>query len=343
MSVNIRKRGKAYQVRYRRGGRAYPVEYAGTFHTLREAKTRRDLVAGWLAGGQDPKRELARIANPTPRRTFTQAAREYEQSRLDLADSSRTQIATRVAMLEPLIGDRVLDDLTPADIQHVVALLAAERSPGTVRNYLQTIRQILDHAEVDPNPARHRSVKPPRAEQEEVNPPPAAHVLAILARVRTRFRLPIVVLEQTAMRVGELESLCWGDVDVLGSRFRLRSAATKTGRARWVQVPAWLMGHVADLCPVEDRLPERRVFTDFDGDALRYGMRQACKLAQVPHVHPHDLRHRRASLWHGQGVSAAELAKRGGWAKATVPLETYAHVLGDMEEVPVERYEEALT
>ena len=37
---------KRYQVLYRRGGRAWPVQAAGTFKTLREARARRDVVAG---------------------------------------------------------------------------------------------------------------------------------------------------------------------------------------------------------------------------------------------------------------------------------------------------------
>jgi hypothetical protein len=29
-----------------------------------------------------------------------------------------------------------------------------------------------------------------------------------------------------------------------------------------------------------------------------------------PHFHPHDLRHRRISLWHHQGIPARQLAER---------------------------------
>ncbi len=36
------KNGKRYVVRYRLGGRAYPVEHGGSFATMREARIRRD-------------------------------------------------------------------------------------------------------------------------------------------------------------------------------------------------------------------------------------------------------------------------------------------------------------
>ena len=44
------KRGeRRYAVRFRLGGRAYPVEHGGSFSTMREARVRRDLIAGELA------------------------------------------------------------------------------------------------------------------------------------------------------------------------------------------------------------------------------------------------------------------------------------------------------
>ena len=41
--------GPRFVVRFRLGGRAYPIQHAGSFKTMREAKARRDLVAGELA------------------------------------------------------------------------------------------------------------------------------------------------------------------------------------------------------------------------------------------------------------------------------------------------------
>jgi integrase len=331
------KKGPSYEVRYRRGGRAFKVESAGTFKTLREARTRRDLVGGWLAAGLDPREELARIKHKPAPRTFAQLAEAYRLTRVDLAQGTRDNMAVRIKTLTPLMEGREPERLTPADVQEIVGALASELAPGSVRNCLQTLRQVLDFAEIEPNPARHRSVKAPRETREEVAPPSASEVLAIIARVPRRFRLPLVVLEQTAMRIGELEALAWGDVDVTGLRFRLRSSTTKTAKPRWVQLPEWLMVAVGETCPQEDRTPERLVFPGFAPMAVRAAMRRACIAAGIPHYHPHDLRHRRASLWHGQGVVGAEVAKRGGWSKPTVPLNVYSHVM-PLDEVAADAF-----
>lgn len=48
------KDGPRYVVRYRLGGRAYPVQHAGSFKTQKEGKARRDFVGGLIATGQNP-------------------------------------------------------------------------------------------------------------------------------------------------------------------------------------------------------------------------------------------------------------------------------------------------
>jgi hypothetical protein len=65
------------------------------------------------------------------------------------------------------------------------------------------------------------------------------------------------------LRNRETTKLAWGDVDVAESQFRLQRRNVKgqiASRARWVQVPRWLMDLIEDTCPLEDRTAERPVF-----------------------------------------------------------------------------------
>ena len=52
------KDGPRYVVRYRLGGRTYPIIHGGSFRTLREARVRRDFVAGEIAAGRNPNDAL---------------------------------------------------------------------------------------------------------------------------------------------------------------------------------------------------------------------------------------------------------------------------------------------
>jgi integrase len=189
------------------------------------------------------------------------------------------------------------------------------------------------------NPARSPKIELPRVARDELIPPSAAHLDAILQRVPRRLRLGLVTAEQAALRVSEVQHLEWGSVDEDGSRLRVSKA--KGGRTRWAPVPAWLMDVVAASCPREDRTSDRRVFQGFNDDTARASIARACIAAGIPHFTPHDLRHRRISLWHGQGVPVKAISERVGHARASMTLDTYSHVM-PLEELPVSRYLELL-
>jgi integrase len=55
------------------------------------------------------------------------------------------------------------------------------------------------------------------------------------------------------------------------------------------------------------------------------------------HASPHDLRHRRLTLWHQSGVPARELAERAGHSKPSMSLDVYTHVM-PVAEVADERF-----
>jgi integrase len=94
--------------------------------------------------------------------------------------------------------------------------------------------------------------------------------------ISKQHRLLLRVLEQTGMRVGELQGLAWGDVDEASNRFLIRSGKTATAR-RCVAVPDSLMLEVAVTVPREDRTAERIVFPGFTGSAAKNAMARACK------------------------------------------------------------------
>jgi integrase len=116
----------------------------------------------------------------------------------------------------------------------------------------------------------------------EINPPTAEHVLAIHRLLAPKYRLPLLVLDSTGMRVGELEQLTWGDIDERRGRWRISQAISKTGRARWVAVPEPLFRAVLDLVPRDDRAGPARVFVGVTADRLRTAIARACTAAGVP-------------------------------------------------------------
>jgi integrase len=115
---------------------------------------------------------------------------------------------------------------------------------------LTVVAMVLDFAGVQPNPARDRvRVRLPRENRPEIQPPAAEHVEAVHRLLTPAYRLPLLMLDATGMRVGELEALTWGDVDEPRGRWRVSRTVAKTGYGRWVNVPPVLFAAVLELCP----------------------------------------------------------------------------------------------
>jgi len=271
------------------------------------------------------------VAAPSARRrTVAEWGEQMAASRLDVSESRLAflRLALR-AHINPAFGERAPETLAPAEIQAWVTTLAGELAPRTVQAYWQVLAQVLDFAETTPNPARHKTVRLPYADVEETTPPSTEHLLRIIERLSPRLRLPAVFLEQTGCRVAELRAWEWQDVDVAGSRIRSRGVKGRRGHRRvlWRQVPGWLLEHLLALVPPDDRTPERRLFPGLKEGTMRDAIGRASRAAGLPLYSPHDLRHRRGSLWHASGMPARELAERMGHSWPSMSLDVYTHVM----------------
>jgi integrase len=232
---------------YRLGGRESMPRYAGSFTTKREALARKAWVLGELAALRVPDLRLTDERSSSP--TLADVAERWQASRVDVAAGTLQTYRVALGRVLPRLGDRPIGDL---DAQTVAELVADLHEQGlkkqTIRKTVSVLAMVLDHARVQPNPARDRlTVKLPREERRHVQPPTAEHIDAVVRLLPTRYRLPTVILDATGMRVGELEALTWGDVDEPRGRWRI--ATSKTGRPRWVIPPPLLLDAVLDLCP----------------------------------------------------------------------------------------------
>lgn len=322
-----RTSGARYVVRFRLGGRETPVMHAGSFRTRKEAEARARWVAGELAAMRVPNRRA--LAESQSALTVSAVVTQWLRRRVDVAQGTRENYGPAILRIDAGIGSVRLSEMTPGIVAEWVADLVEQGAGRTVLDRCMAVLRLALDDQLDPNPARHRSIRLPKTERLEVNPPPHSHWQLILDGVTTRMALPLRVLEGTGLRVGELIELQWGDLDFPGSRLRVRSGKTRAAR-RWVPVPPALMMDVDALVPREDRIPERRVFPGLLDGSLRMAMRRACSAAAIPLYSPHDLRHRYISLLVKQGMDLAAVAGRVGHTRKSLTADVYLHVL--MEE-----------
>lgn len=320
MAVHIRSRTlpsgeRRHDVQYRRGGRGYKLEHAGTFRTMKEAVIRRNLVGEWLAAGLDPKRELARLTRPTTSvLRLEPLAEQWLASRVDLDESTVTNYRSHVRRVTKAFGNVAVDDISPAAVNEWIAgMIADGLKPGTVKGYVGQLRMILDV--LDENPARHRSVRLPKEVRTIKEPPDADEFLELLAALKPKYRQAAVLMEQTGMRVSESLAMRESDVDRQGLRVRVRPEVAKKDRPRWIPVLPWYMEALEPLPQMHRSSVEGAMHA-------------------VGRVNPHLLRHRRATLWHQQGIVATELAARLGHSRVSESLDTYSHVMPISEAHP---------
>ena len=307
-----------YLVRYRLGGRESTARYAGSFVTKLEAVARKRWIDGELAALRVP--DLSVLTEPVAAPTLRAIAERWQQSRVDVRESTTIQHRTALGRVLPVLGDRPADRITTADVAELVGRLHGNgKARESIRKSVTALAMVLDFAGVTPNPARDRvQVRLPREEASEPEPPNAGTIEAVLWSLTPAYALATIVLEATGARVGELEAATIGDLDETRQAWLVRAAVSKTRRPRWVVMTDDVCEAVVERLPArEDRDPTARLFPDVTADRLRMAIGRACRDAGVPHFAPHSLRHRRISLLHRQGVSWADIGDRVGHGRSS--------------------------
>ena len=321
-SASITRRGVKYVVRYRLGGRAYPVQHGGSFPTLRDADTRRKVINGELAAGRNPRVLLDSLAAATARTRFADVAERYVDSRIDLEAVTQGTLRKHLVTINARFAGDDPYAISKADIQTWVA--ASPLKPSTLRKYVATLRGVFAYLEIEPNPAV--GLRLPKQDHVEINPPSAGEVKLIIEGVAPRHRLAVQFLEGSGLRVGELCALGWDAVDQAHGRIKVKDGKTAAAR-RWVPIPASLLTDVLEATPPDDR--RGRVFPVATPAALNTTVNRACKTAGITIYSPHDLRHRYISLLVAQGVPITTVSAQVGHTSKSLTLDTYSHVLLD--------------
>ena len=220
------------------------------------------------------------------------------------------------------------------------------------------------------------AVKPPKASTpgEDIKPLGTEECAAFLEAARgERLEALFVLAVLCGLREGELLALRWEDADLEAARPALLvrrtltrgedgrgwvvGASTKSGKGRRVRLSrraAALKEHRKRQLEERMRLSELwqdlgLVFPAATGSLfnpsnlrnrsfvrikIRSGVREDLRF--------HDLRHTCATLLLGQGVNAKVVSEMLGHASITITLNTYSHVLPDMQDTAADAMEAAL-
>lgn len=188
------------------------------------------------------KAKLALPPSGTPSATRETVAEYLVRWRRDIA---RHRVRPRTlerygyahALALPLIGDVLLDELTPDDVQDVMnAVLASGRAPQTAKHVHTALRSALRDAEKRGLVARNVAalVDAVRVPVRPVQRLTAAEVRTFLAATTAHPHHAIWVLAlTTGMRRGEILSLRWSDIDLPAARLTIAGTLRRVDRSTW--------------------------------------------------------------------------------------------------------------
>ena len=274
--------------------------------------------------------------------------------------------------IRPGLEHRRLSQLTPAEIQGLYGeMLARGLSSRTVRLTHSVLRSALEQAVrwglLARNPAA--LVDLPRRERREMRAfSPAEASRFLEAAQENRWYALWMLLVTAGLRPGEALGLRWSDMD--GNKVRVqrtlvrqdgagwRLEEPKTDRSRRTVVLPDSMVRVLQQHRVRQAEEKLRagpdyadlglVFANRAGQPLDYRtvvrrhFKPLLRKADLPAIRPYDLRHTCATLLLTLGEHPKVVSERLGHSSITQTLDTYSHVLPDMQQQTAERLETLL-
>ncbi len=272
--------------------------------------------------------------------------------------------------LAPEIGRVPLVRLTPQNVEAMLsALLAKGMSPRTASHCRAVLRNALHAAERWGFVGRNVAglAEPPRVPQREVRPISTAQARALLNAVKgDRLEALFTVALAVGLRQSEALGLRWSDVDLDSATLSVQRGLQrvdglyvfmepKTQRSRRTltlprPVVAALREHrsrqAAERLLVGTAWQGEKwghlVFANEAGEPLSgfHASRRfhaLLRLAGLPTMRYHDLRHGAASLMAAQGVPARVAMEILGHAEISTTLNIYTHVGSELQKDAAER------
>jgi len=274
--------------------------------------------------------------------------------------------------VRPVLGRYRLSELSPLVIQDVYsAMLARGLSARTIRFTHAILSQALEQGVkwqmLPANPARH--VDLPKQRKKEMRALSKDEVTRFLdAAAGDRWYALWELLITSGLRPGEALGLKWDDLHE--NRIRIQRTLTRRSDGGWAfkepktpksrrsipLPPSTLMalrGHRARQA--EERLAASDSYRD-GGLIFSTSTGAPCDLpnltknhfkpllatAGIPSIRFYDLRHTAATLLLSAGVNPKIVSERLGHSTITLTLDTYSHVLPDMQEETAEKIEALL-
>lgn len=339
------------------------------------AKTRKEVSEKLTAALSDAQKGVIADGGPKTVGAFLTSWLEVSvRGSVRKSTYDRNESLCRVHLI-PALGRKKLKTLGAQDVAGFYrSRLDEGHSPASVHKMHETLHKALKQAVrwgyMTKNPAD--DVDPPKVYTEEVYPLTRDDARKFLRAVRgDRLEALYVVAVHTGLRQGELLALSWEDVDLEervlrvqhtitrdGGKYEIGSTKTAKGR-RTVQLTRdavkALRGHLTRQLEEIELLGDAfsqdypLVFSSTTGTIInptnlrKRSFAPLLVQAGLPHMTFHQLRHTAATILLLKNVNPKIVSEMLGHASIAITLDTYSHVLPNMQDSAVAAMEEAFS
>jgi len=324
----------------------------------------------------------AGIYVPPSKLTVGQYLERWADTYAALHTSPRTATSYKAELrrhIIPALGGMSLSALRPHHLEaYYVEALKSGRSDGTgglaprtVVYHHRILSEALEHAvrqgELARNPAK--LVSPPRPQRAEINMLNVEDVSRFLnaATMSEYFPLFLSAL-YTGARLGELLALQWRNVNLDMATMTIEKTLYRTGDKWYLKEPksarsrrqidlpgavvTTLREHHTEQGAIRRYLGMVLTDSDFvfsqgdgkprDERSVQRGFDRVLRMAGLPHIRFHDLRHTHASLMLKAGVHPKAVSERLGHGSVSFTLDVYSHIMPGVQKEAVSRFEAML-
>ncbi|TCJ00481.1 tyrosine-type recombinase/integrase [Cytobacillus praedii] len=274
----------------------------------------------------------------------------------------------------PKLGNIPLAKLTPLHLDNFVNELVAEGlASATIKKSFEVIRSSLCYARdleiVNRNVAEKIKLPSnPKQEMKVWNEDEFNQFIKVAKKDTSNYYIVFYLALMTGMRQGEILGLRWSDIDfeneILiiqqtlshdGKEF-LKGGKTKSSRRSIhlsTQTLETLKKHKKTI--LENKLKLGSAYIDFDlvcctetgtplnPSNIRRKLNALIKIAEVPKIRFHDLRHTHATMLLLKGVNIKVIQERLGHSNIKVTLDVYSHVLPTMQSEALKKLDSLIS
>lgn len=307
-----------WHVRWERG-RGRPVVHLGVYDTKTRAEKRRRTALDQLARGEIPSNDPIVEVVSEPLRVV---ADRWLERRIGIKESTRLSKKASMVHIAARFGDDDPHAITVDEIQDWIATMSETAKRGTIKNRVGTLKLILKHAKVKPNPADDDELELPRAEPKRNRLPSKRALEAFytdLARIAGgKYTGVVKLMEYSGLRVSEAVAVRYEDWDRAKRRLLIPDSKTFAGERFIDQI---------DGLPEMPPRGEGRVWTNVTVDGVQAAVATACRRTGIPLFSPHDLRRLHISRQLRDGADPILVSVRAGHSSTNITLGTYAKLV----------------